>query len=79
MTIKVVLLCFISTLSHSYLVIGNEWVSKIKICKCFVSNQTNISNFQRLEIMGRGSRKTFWKCIALNVRRVVKLFHILKI
>ena len=29
-------------------------VLNIKISKCFVSNQTNMSNFHPLEVVGRG-------------------------
>ena len=27
----------------------------IKICKCLVSNYTNVNHFQPLEVVGRGS------------------------
>ena len=43
-------------------VIGNEMfkrVFKIKICKSLVSKLTNISNFQPLELLGRGSEQNF--------------------
>ena len=46
-------ICSTSWLNHSYW----EWnvCLDINICECLVSNQTNMSNFQPLEVVGRGS------------------------
>ena len=43
-------------LADEITVIGNETsVSNIQICNCFVSNQTNVSIFHPLDVVGRGS------------------------
>ena len=39
----------------------------IKICKCFVPNKKNISNFHRLEVVGRGSETQLQLDDNLNV------------
>ena len=43
------------SLAHKISVIGNEMEFKHQICKCFVVNLTNISNFHSLKVVGRGS------------------------
>ena len=52
----------------------------IKIYKCFVSNDTNVSNFHPVEVVGRGSEtqlqvgknwdsKQYWIMLGLNLFR----------
>ena len=57
-------------------------VSDIKICKCLVSNQTNMRNVHPLEVVGRGSEtqlhvlKNLGKITGLKWVKWVKLFHL---
>ena len=47
------LICFISRLDHCYWKLDS--CLNIKICKYLRLNSTNLSNFQPLEVVGRGS------------------------
>ena len=52
-TTIVVLICCISRINHSYW--GPNVCLNINICKCLVSNYTNMSNFQPLQVVDRDS------------------------
>ena len=51
--------------------IGNKWVFKHQDLKILVSNQTNISIFHRLEVLGRG--RHWWVAVASNDFKRVKI------
>ena len=55
-TTIILVICFISRLSHS------NWERNeclyIKISKYFASNETNMSNFHQVEVVGRDKNKT---------------------